>query len=106
MDPTRRTILRVELEDVVEVEKTFSMLSDADMKFPKVSDGNGGLIELTHGNYIKLLENKNRDIRKTVFGSMYDAFGKLRNTFATTLDGDIKKDVLNAKLRIDTPSPK
>ena len=26
MDPARRTILKVQLEDVVEVEKTFSML--------------------------------------------------------------------------------
>jgi len=30
--------------------KTFTMLSNADLKFPKVPDGKGGEVELSHGN--------------------------------------------------------
>lgn len=80
-------------------QKTFSMLNDADLRFPKVPDSSGKRIELTHGNYIKLLENPLREVRKSAFGALYRTYTKFRNTFATTLDGAVKTHVLKAKIR-------
>ena len=79
--------------------KTFSILNNADMRFPKITDEDGKRVELTHSNYIKFLESKKRRVRKKAFRGMYTTYTKLRNTFATTLDGTIKKHVLSAKLR-------
>jgi oligoendopeptidase F len=79
--------------------KTFNVLNNADLRFPKVSDEHGKKVELTHGNYIKFLESPKREVRKKAFEAMYDTYDKLRNTFATTLDGTVKKHVLSAKLR-------
>ncbi len=79
--------------------KTFSILNNADMRFPDITDENGKRVELTHGNYIKFLESSKRKVRKKAFRGMYTTYTKLRNTFATTLDGTVKKHVLSAKLR-------
>jgi len=79
--------------------KTFSILNNADMRFPKITDEEGNRVELTHGNYIKFLESPKRRVRKKAFRGMYTTYTKLRNTFATTLDGTVKRHVLSAKLR-------
>ncbi len=79
--------------------KTFSVLNNADLRFPNITDEEGKRVELTHGNYIKFLESPKRRVRKKAFRAMYTTYTKLRNTFATTLDGTIKKHVLSAKLR-------
>lgn len=54
----------------------FSMLNNADLKFPKVKDENGEEIELTHGRYIQFMESKNREVRKNAFEAMYSTYGK------------------------------
>lgn len=79
--------------------KTFSILNNADMRFPEITAEGGKRVELTHGNYIKFLESPKRKVRKKAFRGMYTTYKKLRNTFATTLDGTVKKHVLSAKLR-------
>ena len=79
--------------------KTFSILNNADMRFPKITDENKKRIELTHSNYIKFLESPKRQVRKKAFRGMYTTYTKLRNTFATTLDGTVKRHVLSAKIR-------
>jgi oligoendopeptidase F len=80
-------------------QKTFTMLNNADIKFPEVTTENGTSVELTHGNYIKFLESSNREIRREAFEAMYDTYIKFRNTFASTLDGTTKRHVLSSKLR-------
>ncbi len=77
----------------------FTALNDADMQFPEIQNEDGEKIVLTHGNYSKFLESKNREVRKNAFNATYETFTKYRNTFATTLSGAVKTDVLNAKLR-------
>ncbi len=79
--------------------KTFSMLNNADISFPNVIDENKNEIKLTHGNYIKFLENNNREVRKSAFDAMYDTFKQYRNTLASTLDATVKKHAYNAKIR-------
>ncbi len=77
----------------------FSVLNDADLRFPAVRDADGAEKELTHGNYIKFLESENREVRKSAFLAMHGKYSELRNTFAAALDGMVKGYVLNSKLR-------
>jgi len=77
----------------------FSMLNNADMKFPKVKDEKGNEVELTHGRYIQFLESKNREVRSAAFKTMYDTYGKLKNTLASTLNANVTKNVFYARAR-------
>jgi oligoendopeptidase F len=77
----------------------FSMLNNADLKFPKVKNEQGEEVELTHGRYIQFLESKNREVREGAFKAMYDTYGKLKNTLASTLNANITKNTFYAKAR-------
>ncbi len=77
----------------------FSMMNNADLQFPLVSDGNGGQVRLTHGNYIHLIENENREVRKEAFEALYSVYGQFKNTFATLLAGQVKQLSFYAKTR-------
>ena len=79
--------------------QTFGMLNNADLKFPFIKDENGEEVELTHGRYVRFLESQDRSVRKAAFEAMYDTFGNFKNTFATTLIGNVKKDNFYAKVR-------
>ncbi|KNF09511.1 oligoendopeptidase F [Gottschalkia purinilytica] len=80
-------------------ENIFSMLNNADIKFPKIKDENGTEIEITHGNFIPFMENKDRSVRKNAFKGLYDTYNKFRNTFATSLSGEVKKNIFYSKVR-------
>src|SRR5690625_1109210 len=75
------------------------MLNHADLIFPHIKDENGNEVELTHGRYIGFLESKDRTVRKAAFEAMYETFGSFKNTFATTLNGNVKKNNFYAKVR-------
>ncbi|MBR3707862.1 MAG: oligoendopeptidase F family protein, partial [Lentisphaeria bacterium] len=53
----------------------------------------------TNGNYAHFLENPDRAVRKAAYDSCYDTYKSLINTYASILDGTVKTDVLEAKLR-------
>ena len=78
---------------------TFGMLNNADIEFPTIKDENGEEVEITHGRYIRFLESEDRRVREDAFKGVYDTYGKFRNTFASTLSGNIKKDNFNARVR-------
>ncbi|EOD01803.1 oligoendopeptidase F [Caldisalinibacter kiritimatiensis] len=80
-------------------ENAFSMLNNADLKFPKIKDENGEEVEITHGKFIPLMESKDRRVRREAFKGLYDTYTKYKNTFASILSTNIKKDVFYAKVR-------
>lgn len=79
--------------------ETFTMLNNADMRFPKITDEDGNIVELTKGNYIKFLESKNREVRKQAYVGLYTEYKRLINTFSKTLSGSIKKDKFYSSVR-------
>lgn len=78
---------------------TFGMLNNADLEFPSIKDENGEEVEITHGRYIRFLESEDRRVREDAFKAIYKTYGSFRNTFASTLSGNIKKDNFNARIR-------
>lgn len=77
----------------------FNMLNNADLKFPKVKNEDGEEVELTQGRYIQFLESKNQDVRRDAFLTMYDTYGKLKNTIGSTLNANVTKNVFYANAR-------
>jgi len=77
----------------------FEKLNDADLRFPKISGSDGKQIEITHGNYIKLLENQDRNVRRDAFNACYHTYASYKNTFAAMLGGTVKSACLESKLR-------
>ena len=77
----------------------FTMLNDADIKFPFIRDENGEEVELTKGRYIKFLESRDRRVRKEAFHALYSSYGKQKNTLAAALTASIKKDKFYSTVR-------
>lgn len=78
---------------------TFGMLNNADLEFPSIKDENGEEVEVTHGRYSRFLESADQRVRRDAFMAVYDTYGKFRNTFASTLSGEVKSHTFNAKIR-------
>jgi oligoendopeptidase F len=77
----------------------FTMINNADMKFPEIIDEDGEVKELTHGRYIRFLESRERRVRQDAFKAMYETFKKQKNTLAATLNANVKKDIFYARVR-------
>lgn len=86
-------------EPMDSASNTFGMLNNADLTFPNIKNDQGEDVQLTHGRYISFLESDNRDVRKGAFEAMHNTYGKFKNTFASTLTGNVKKNNFNAKVR-------
>ncbi|MBN3522825.1 oligoendopeptidase F [Paenibacillus apiarius] len=80
-------------------ESIYSMLNNADMKFPKIKNEKGEEVELTHGRYIQFLESRNADVRKASFEAVYGTYRAQRNTIAATLNANVTKNLFYARAR-------
>lgn len=80
-------------------DNIFSMFNDADLAFPDIEDGEGNKIQVTHGSYIPLMHNPDRNIRKAAFESMYHTYEHFRNTSAAMLSAQVKTVGFYAKAR-------
>lgn len=75
----------------------YRMLTVADLKFPVVSTGEGDEVELTHGRFVDMLTNPNREVRREVYEKYYTTFAKYANTIGSTFAASIKKDIFYAR---------
>ena len=75
----------------------FAKFSNVDITFPKIKDDNDNDVRITHGNYIKYLESRNRDVRKAAFEAMYETYEKYGNLMASVYNSSVKKDAFYAK---------
>ena len=78
---------------------TFSVMNNADLKFPVVQNEAGEDVQLTHGVYGQLLESTDRKVREQAFKALYSVYHQFRNTFASTLSTHIKGHNYKAKIR-------
>lgn len=77
----------------------FTMLNNADARFPSITGEDGEEVMVTHGRYGLLMESKNREVRKAAFASMYSLYTQLGNTLAAAFTGNIRQDMFFAKVR-------
>ena len=79
--------------------ETFEILDNADIVFPTVHDDKGEEVQLTHGNYISLVESKDRSVRKEAYEGLYKVYEQYQHTYAKTLQTNVKVHNFNAKVR-------
>ncbi|SIS47826.1 oligoendopeptidase F [Salimicrobium flavidum] len=79
--------------------QTFGALNNADLTFSSIRDEDGNEVDVTHGRYMNFLKSDNRRVRKEAFQAMYDTFGAFKNTFASTLSANVKKNNFKATVR-------
>lgn len=77
----------------------FTMINNADIKFPSIKDETGTEVEVTKGRYIKFLESRDRRVRKDAFHALYSSYKRQKNTIASTLSSSVKKDKFYATVR-------
>ena len=77
----------------------FSMLNNADIRFPEIQDEEGESVELSQGRFIKYMQSGNRDVRRGAYEAMYKTYGQFKNTLASSLNSKIKGGMFFAKAR-------
>lgn len=77
----------------------YSMLSDADMCFGTILDENGKKSELNEKSYRKFIESSNRKVRKNAFKKLLTTYGNFKNTYASLLTGEVRKNNKIATVR-------
>ncbi len=77
----------------------YNYLTNADLDFPALTDGEGNEVRITLSNFVKLLKREDRDFRKQVYNEFYDVFGGLSNTLAVTYGNSLKGDTKMAKAK-------
>ena len=99
LSPREESIL-AQMGEVAEAsQQTFSMLNNADLKFPKIENEDGEEVEITHGNFIPFMRSTDRRVREDAYKALYKTYGNFKNTFAQTLSGEVKKNIFNSKVR-------
>ena len=104
---TRDHILSKELEEVLAAasevfeapSETFSILDNASLRFPEITDEKGESVPLSHGNYISFMESNNRTVRQEAYEAMYGTYEQFQHTYAKTLQSNVKVNNLQARLR-------
>jgi len=77
----------------------FSLFTNADLQFPKIDDGSGNEIEISHGRFYSSLYSRERKFRQTAYQAYYKPFIQYANTFSSLLLGNIKGNVFTAKTK-------
>ncbi|HZK42697.1 MAG TPA: oligoendopeptidase F, partial [Syntrophomonadaceae bacterium] len=99
LSPAEEKILAMVADISFAPSNIFSMLNNADIKFPIIKDENGEEVELTKGRYGRFMESDNREVRRAAYKAMYSSYDKLINTIGTTLGSSVKKDIFYARTR-------
>ena len=77
----------------------FGMLSNADLKFPSVTDRDGKEIQLSNGRFVPLQMSADRDLRRESFDKFYTRYSEFANTWAALYDGQVKQQIFYARAR-------
>jgi oligoendopeptidase F len=77
----------------------FSMIDDADLVYPVITDENGAEVRLTKQRYAKFIESKDRRVRREAHEKFYQPYQEHLNTLGTTLATSINKDVFYTRAR-------
>lgn len=80
-------------------DQTYSIFSNADMKFPEVEDENGEMVQITHGRFVPLEESADRRVRRETFEKLYGVYKQYSRTLASIYSGQVKQLIFNARAR-------
>ena len=80
-------------------QQTRSLFANADLKFGKIRNSEGKLVELTDTNYVPFLMSTDRKVRQAAFRTLYKTYEQFGNTFASLYANHAKEKTTLAKAR-------
>lgn len=90
LSPAEEKLLAAAGEMAQAPDNIYGLLTDADMKFPDCTDGEGNKHPLSHGTYISYMESGDRALRKSAFENLYHTYGSFGNTIAAVLASQVQ----------------
>ncbi|MHC4064456.1 MAG: oligoendopeptidase F [Planctomycetota bacterium] len=78
---------------------TFTVLSNAELIWPTITDEQGNEMTLSSSRYRKYIRSSDRRVRREAFFGCMGAFKAFENTVAATLNGAVQRDLYFARAR-------
>ena len=98
LSPEEERIAAMAGEMASSPETIFSMLDNADIKFPDAVDKDGNKHQITHGSYIPLMQSEDRELRRSAFVNLYGTYKSFENTYTAVLAAHLKTLAFNANV--------
>jgi len=80
-------------------QETFSQLTNVDMKFGALRDGDGHNRELTQSSFSSFLQQRDANVRRAAFQQFYAEFADHKFTLASSLANSVQADIFHARAR-------
>ena len=77
----------------------FSMLNDADMKYPSIKDEAGNEVQLTKQRFAKFMDSPDQRVRRDAHAGMYSSYKSFANTICASLSTSVNKDLFHSQAR-------
>lgn len=78
---------------------TYELFKDCDLTFDNIKDEEENEVELTNSNYSLFIENRNRNVRKDAFMTLYKKYKQYKNTFASLISNNINEEISISKIK-------
>lgn len=75
----------------------YDMLTDADMRFPEITDEAGDKLRVTHANYIPLVMSRDARVRKDAFDALYSTYRSFSSTIPAVYAASVQADLFHAR---------
>ena len=99
LDAQREALLAAAGDIASAPDDIFTVLMNADMKYPDIELPDGSRLPLSNSTYISYLESSDREVRKGAFTTLYSQIGSLKNTFAAIYAANLKQAKFYADAR-------
>jgi oligoendopeptidase F len=99
LDRAQEELLAIASEVTQVPYNTYSLFTNADLKFPKVADENGNEMEMSHSRFYTALYSKDRNYRTRAFKAYLKPYMDNVNTFSALFNGNLKSNIFYAKAR-------
>ena len=99
LSPREEEILAAADDPMSAVGNTYSIFTNAELPWPEVTLSNGESVSLRASNYAKYRNAENRADRKIIFDAFFGTYQNYKETFASTLSGEVKRHVFSARMR-------
>lgn len=99
LDSDKESILALSSEIAQVPYNTYSIFTNADMKFPLVKDEEGREIQMSHGRYYAAMYSKDREYRKRAFKAYLTPYKEYVNSLNSLFMGNLKSNIFYAKVR-------
>ncbi|UCG62497.1 MAG: oligoendopeptidase F [Candidatus Zixiibacteriota bacterium] len=104
---SRQHIRSQEVEELLSLSLTmakgpdtiYSLLDDADLKYPSIKDEAGNEVKLTKQRFAKFMESSDSRVRRDVSDAYHSAYKDHINTLGATLSTEVHKNVFYARAR-------